>query len=641
MMTVCPLETLAVFNIPFELTNRGLVVMHLRYTCSTPGVGSDCLHIQAVQRGNAEPIRKELCAPLKLSRGLNCTLTHRCICADIAQFNRVVGGMFILQHRRQRTNAANQYSKFYPVQYTDEPDEQPFGPLYRECVNGQTAGCTEPTFNKNQALLENSGIVGITNICDTFENVPLREEFCDTICLIDAPARLAGELVGHDTRSWDTGNQQCVTCRGMCLDHFQAEDKTTEAQASSPAGQEALTRLCSSCIDYYEAEEEDDDLGKYSSLGSLHFYADPLPAGDSANCAAYKERCSELLCNGCITMDAQPVLNSPIIFDEESNVCFKKLPICDEYLYSQRELTCTATVLAEIGGCVPTTIGDGTCDESCNTAYCGYDRGDCCTDNLASRDMPTCLATWSATGLAWEGAIGDGACNEACWNEYCLQDGGDCVFCTEQCMRPVSTPECDICRNDCRSEACQALCPGHTACTGECAVCPLERSCIPDEIVPCTAQAIDDAATWSEHLQRGRHCARVPMSHNATANRAACSAAGPDCEVAERASSLGHCLPQKLGDGVCDFECFTGACSYDAGDCGTCPPECVLRQGDGVCDEQCYYDCPGEIEDCPDCSPGCNPFEVGDGTCNPECYTVPTPPPNYPILPNCLNYPVK
>jgi hypothetical protein len=387
MMTVCPLETLAVFNIPFELTNRGLVVMHLRYTCSTPGVGSDCLHIQAVQRGNAEPIRKELCAPLKLSRGLNCTLTHRCICADIAQFNRVVGGMFILQHRRQRTNAANQYSKFYPVQYTDEPDEQPFGPLYRECVNGQTAGCTEPTFNKNQALLENSGIVGITNICDTFENVPLREEFCDTICLIDAPARLAGELVGHDTRSWDTGNQQCVTCRGMCLDHFQAEDKTTEAQASSPAGQEALTRLCSSCIDYYEAEEEDDDLGKYSSLGSLHFYADPLPAGDSANCAAYKERCSELLCNGCITMDAQPVLNSPIIFDEESNVCFKKLPICDEYLYSQRELTCTATVLAEIGGCVPTTIGDGTCDESCNTAYCGYDRGDCCTDNLAGMSI--------------------------------------------------------------------------------------------------------------------------------------------------------------------------------------------------------------------------------------------------------------
>ena len=84
--------------------------------------------------------------------------------------------------------------------------------------------------------------------------------------------------------------------------------------------------------------------------------------------------------------------------------------------------------------------------------------------------------------------------------------------------------------------------------------------------------------------------------------------------------SLPHCLPQNVGDGTCDFECFTDGCSFDGGDCGTCSPECVLRQGDGICDAECYDGCPREIEDCPDCSDGCTPFEVGDGVCNPECY---------------------
>ena len=51
-----------------------------------------------------------------------------------------------------RANAGNRYSKFYPVEYKDEYDDQPFGPLYVECTDGQTEGCTEPTFDKNLAL---------------------------------------------------------------------------------------------------------------------------------------------------------------------------------------------------------------------------------------------------------------------------------------------------------------------------------------------------------------------------------------------------------------------------------------------------------------------------------------------------------
>jgi hypothetical protein len=36
---------------------------------------------------------------------------------------------------------------------------------------------------------------------------------------------------------------------------------------------------------------------------------------------------------------------------------------------------------------------------------------------------------------------------------------------------------CNACREDCRGTACQEVCPGHTACTGECSACEMERRC--------------------------------------------------------------------------------------------------------------------------------------------------------------------
>ena len=333
----------------------------------------------------------------------------------------VVGGMFMLQERRLRANAGNRYSKFYPVEYLDEFDDQPFGPLYVECTDGQTEGCTEPTFDKNLALLENSGIEGITDICDTFETVPLREEFCDGVCLIT-----------HDqTKSWDQSNAQCVTCRGMCISHFEAED-SPEATTGS------LERICSSCVDYYEADGADPEFGIYAPLGKLHFHT----SGPQAErCEEYRSRCSELLCDSCIDPGPEPLrYNAPLALDVESAVCLSKLPICDDYLYRQRRLTCSPTTLAEIGGCDPRSIGQGTCNPGCNTDACEWDRGDCCEVNLEQRGMPTCAATWNSTILSWtegDSAIGDGSCHFECWNEFCLQDGGDCTFCTETCFRPA------------------------------------------------------------------------------------------------------------------------------------------------------------------------------------------------------------
>jgi hypothetical protein len=49
----------------------------------------------------------------------------------IAGFNRVIGGMFLIQTRGVRKNAEfcpSQFSKFYPVCYSEELESTTFGP---------------------------------------------------------------------------------------------------------------------------------------------------------------------------------------------------------------------------------------------------------------------------------------------------------------------------------------------------------------------------------------------------------------------------------------------------------------------------------------------------------------------------------
>ena len=95
----------------------------------------------------------------------------------------------MLQHRRERKNAKNDYRRFYPVVYTDTPNTNPFGPLYTECEGdeGGSQTCTEPKFNKKTALLENSGLnKDLLEMCETFASTgelrltdaELRQKFC-------------------------------------------------------------------------------------------------------------------------------------------------------------------------------------------------------------------------------------------------------------------------------------------------------------------------------------------------------------------------------------------------------------------------------------------------------------------------------
>ena len=60
--------------------------------------------------------------------------------------------------------------------------------------------------------------------------------------------------------------------------------------------------------------------------------------------------------------------------------------------------------------CPTDQVGDGYCDEGCNTAECNYDNGDC---HLCASG---CTNAW----------LGDGYCNPECNTYACNYDDGDC-----------------------------------------------------------------------------------------------------------------------------------------------------------------------------------------------------------------------
>ena len=74
-----------------------------------------------------------------------------------------------------------------------------------------------------------------------------------------------------------------------------------------------------------------------------------------------------------------------------------------------------------------------------------------------------------------------------------------------------------------------------------------------------------------------------------------------------------------MGNGVCNSECYIGACNLDGGDCNVCGDfGCLTSQiGDGICQKECFnFGCEYDQEDCFTCidSPDCSPRFIGDGT---------------------------
>jgi hypothetical protein len=94
-----------------------------------------------------------------------------------------------------------------------------------------------------------------------------------------------------------------------------------------------------------------------------------------------------------------------------------------------------------------------------------------------------------------------------------------------------------------------------------------------------------------------------------------------DCKNAE--CVLG-CLNSWIGDSTCHNACYVESCQYDNGDCQT--EECAVgcrnsMVGDNTCQENCFNQaCNYDSSDCQKCAEECAEFQIGDGVCQRECF---------------------
>lgn len=93
--------------------------------------------------------------------------------------------------------------------------------------------------------------------------------------------------------------------------------------------------------------------------------------------------------------------------------------------------TTTSTFQQCHWSCRSWTIGDGTCDEACNSEACAFDGGDCGWPATAAPHVTYGLE--AAYGTLADGScacedvwLGDGICDAFCNSEACGFDGGDC-----------------------------------------------------------------------------------------------------------------------------------------------------------------------------------------------------------------------
>ena len=92
-------------------------------------------------------------------------------------------------------------------------------------------------------------------------------------------------------------------------------------------------------------------------------------------------------------------------------------------------------------------IGDGYCNHQNNNAYCSYDGGDCCGENVnmffcnPNSGLCQCIIGDTNHGECPNpGWIGDGYCDDITNNQYCNYDGGDC------CGATINTQYCSECQ---------------------------------------------------------------------------------------------------------------------------------------------------------------------------------------------------
>lgn len=318
------------------------------------------------------------------------------------------------------------------------------------------------------------------------------------------------------------------------------------------------------------------------------------------------------------------------------------------------------------------SIADGVCDISVNTAGCNFDGGDCCECTCYVDDVPcnptgaafdcqdpdaptdcspTATPTASPTSpftysacAGYIAHIKDGFCNEANNNADCGYDGGDCCSCTckddlehpcgEQgggfdCRDPDVSPECAQIATSCEGNFAfiqDSYCDNSLnsmECSydgGDCCFC----TCV-DTVVNSSTSTTDSGGNDSTSLffcgQNGFDCKDPSVSTecalvHVVPTPSPTSLFFPECEEAA----------DTLSDGMCDDATNSLACGWDGGDCCRCT--CVNTE-EHICGE---FDCqdPAAATDCETESSSesedseCQGPQsyVSDGQCNEETNTA-------------------
>merc|ERR1712062_450906 len=93
--------------------------------------------------------------------------------------------------------------------------------------------------------------------------------------------------------------------------------------------------------------------------------------------------------------------------------------------------------------CNRRAIGDGECDDGCNTAACDYAGGDCYGTDVKTIFCEACQCLDPNPSARCDSIcddfVGDGVCDDLCNTAACDYDGGDC------CGSEVDTMWCEAC----------------------------------------------------------------------------------------------------------------------------------------------------------------------------------------------------
>ena len=200
------------------------------------------------------------------------------------------------------------------------------------------------------------------------------------------------------------------------------------------------------------------------------------------------------------------------------------------------------------------------CDPACNTECCDNDLGACAGDNpimCSSRATRFDESRYCAPKCLWE-QVADGYCDPACRNEACDFDKPDCIGCvddeegdcarvTEESISKLFASEA-FCEDGGVATECQASWIGDGFCT-------------PEEAAKCTGGCADP------------DCAGGANLGDVDADTVLCA---------------DGCVPDMVGNGVCDRQCNVDACGLDGGDCEEPECQCSPRQLKNLkCEQAC------------------------------------------------------